>query len=348
MEDLGSQGGDPQGLVGAALDLSTCVNPYGPPGSVMEALRGIPGEAIRCHPYRAASQVVAAYADSCGGEPADFIAGQGTSEFIWNLAGVFSDSTAGLPLPAYTEFLQAFPKARKFGDGSSTHTADIIDRAMTECGVVLISNPHNPTGQTIPAATLLAVSGDHPDSILVVDESYIDFLPDPEPVTVIGASRENVVAIRSPSKFYGMAGLRAGVLWTRNRLRSAVERRRTRWPVTSVAAEAVACALRDGEWAANARRLLRDDARWLGGALERAGLRTASGELHFRLVLGTQGKLDAFTSMMEKHGVLVRVLSPGHGVGMPSVRISAPRSTDRWILSRALADFAGTPMLTRR
>ena len=73
------QGGDLRDLGPIRLDLSTCVNPYGPPGTVVQALRGMSADAIRRHPYGAAEDVEAAYAgytdspwpsSSRGGEPA--------------------------------------------------------------------------------------------------------------------------------------------------------------------------------------------------------------------------------------------------------------------------------------
>ena len=60
------QGGDLRDLGLVQLDLSTCVNPYGPPDTVLAALRGMSADAIRRHPYGAAQDVEAAYATYTG------------------------------------------------------------------------------------------------------------------------------------------------------------------------------------------------------------------------------------------------------------------------------------------
>lgn len=80
------QGRDLRALGPVQLDLSTCVNPYGPPDGVLTALRGMNPDAIRKHPYGAAEDVEAAYAGYTGQPVAGFTAGRGTSDLIWSLA----------------------------------------------------------------------------------------------------------------------------------------------------------------------------------------------------------------------------------------------------------------------
>ena len=58
----GRQGGDLRGRGPVQLDLSTCVNPYGPPGTVLAVLRDMPESAVRTHPYAAAADVESAWA----------------------------------------------------------------------------------------------------------------------------------------------------------------------------------------------------------------------------------------------------------------------------------------------
>src|SRR5207302_6986288 len=93
------QGGDLRDRGPVRLDLSTCVNPYGPAGAVLEALRGMPEDAVRRHPYEAAGDVEAAYAEYTGQPSGEFVAGSGTSDLIWSLAQHFGGKTVGLPMP---------------------------------------------------------------------------------------------------------------------------------------------------------------------------------------------------------------------------------------------------------
>ena len=82
--DFGPQGGDPTRMGGAlTLDLSTCVNRYGPPPAVRDALQGTTMPDLQIHPYAAAEQVERCYADLLGVDPSELVAGRGTTEFIW-------------------------------------------------------------------------------------------------------------------------------------------------------------------------------------------------------------------------------------------------------------------------
>src|SRR6267142_2089255 len=119
MSDQGQvrQGGDPRGRGPVQLDLSSCVNPYGPPDFVLAALRGISASAVRGHPFQATDDVESAYAAYTGQPAAEFVAGQGASDLIWSLAQHSAGKSIGLPMPSYTEFRHAFPQARPFGGG---------------------------------------------------------------------------------------------------------------------------------------------------------------------------------------------------------------------------------------
>jgi histidinol-phosphate aminotransferase len=305
----------------------------------MEMLRSISPQTVRSHPYGADRRVEETYA-SATGQPVDrFTAGQGTSEFIWHMSRVLRDAVVGLPLPAYTEYLRAFPWARRFGSGASTHHTEILDDAMSASKAVIISNPHNPTGQLLPRDELIEVASRHPASTLIVDESYIDFLASPNDASLIGADLENIAVLRSPSKFYGLAGLRSGVLWSLSSMSTVIRQNRMNWPVSAIAADALACALDDKEWAIQTRSQLNRDSKWLVHQLKREGLNPVQGHMHFRLLTGSQDMITKLVEITTQYNIRIRELLPAHGVGTPAVRLSAPMHTKRGTLSRALTAF---------
>lgn len=330
------QGGDLRGRGPVLLDLSTCVNPYGPPGAVLDAIRTLPVDVIRAHPYGASSDVEEAYAAYLGLPIAEFTAGQGTSDLIWTLARHFGGKTVGLPLPAYTEFRQAFPQAHRYGSGPATHPVEVIDDAMRACDVVIVSNPHNPTGQVIRRDALAGIARSHLGSVLVVDESYIDFLDGQDDVTLAGCDADNIIVLRSPSKFFGLAGIRSGVAWSRHPDRDQWRRGRTNWPVSAIAATALRIALTSVDWAATTQRDLASDTAWLDRSLASVALTALPGQLHFRLLTGTTDAITVVTASLAARQIAVRVLDDACGVGGPSLRISAPRHQDRHMLADAL------------
>jgi histidinol-phosphate aminotransferase len=288
------------------------------------------------HPYAAAGDVESAYAQYTGQPTAEFVAGGGTSDLIWSLAWHLDGKTVGLPMPSYTEFRQAFPQARPFGGGPSTHAIEVLDQAMTACDVVIISNPHNPTGQVIARDDLVGVARRHPGSVLVVDESYIDFLAGHAEMTLVGCGLANVIVFRSPSKFFGLAGVRSGVAWTLHPLREQWRGKRTNWPVSAFAAAALRAALAESSWAATVRQTLAQDAAWLEACLAPSGLDITPGRLHFRLLTGSATDVTRFADSLESSGIAVRVLEDAYGVGKPALRITSPHNQHQWWLAAAL------------
>ena len=77
---------------------------------------------------------------------------------------------------------------------------------------MLVCTPNNPTGTVVSAAGFADFMAVVPDSVLVVlDEAYAEFVTDPHAVSGDGLTDRypNLVVLRTFSKAYGLAGLRA-------------------------------------------------------------------------------------------------------------------------------------------
>lgn len=94
------------------------------------------------------------------------------------------------------------------------HDLDAMLGAITpKTRVVSICNPNNPTGTIVTHDEIEALVDAAPKHVLiVVDEAYVEFVEDDGYKTAIdlAATRENVIAIRTFSKIYGLAGVRVG------------------------------------------------------------------------------------------------------------------------------------------
>jgi histidinol-phosphate/aromatic aminotransferase/cobyric acid decarboxylase-like protein len=339
--DFGAQGGDP--TRGVSMDLSTCVNRYGPAPAAVAALHAITPPDILLHPYDAAERLRAVYQWATGVNPDDLVAGRGASEFIWAMGREVDHSSAAIPLPGYTDYLKAFP-----GRGFSMHGEQIpsleqVDAALSAGRLVILSNPHNPTGTLLERDGLIGLAAQHPESTLVVDESYINFTPDPAGMSVLGCDQPNVVVLRSTSKFYGIAAVRAGVAWCRDAARRAgLFGRQENWGLSGVDVTVAVAAVREGwDWADDTRARMHDDNRWLAEVLaDVPGLDLrANRNVHFQYAFCEQAQ--AFAEVMRSHGIGVRVLSRAHGVIPNALRIVAPRADERERFAAALDAFTG-------
>ncbi len=327
--DFGAQGGDP--TRGVTIDLSTCVNRYGPAPAALEALHSIGPQDILLHPYDAAERLTAVYESATGVDADDLVAGRGASEFIWAMGREVDHADVAIPLPGYTDYLKAFPGRGFSMRGEQLPSLEQVDAALGVGQLVILSNPHNPTGALLDREGLIATAAAHPDATLVVDESYINFTPDPAAMSVIGCDQANVVVLRSTSKFYGIAAVRAGVSWCRDRGRlRTLFGRQENWGLSGVdVTVATAAVARGWDWADDTRRRMHDDNRWLAEVLTRVpGLDLrANSNVHFQYAFCENSHRVA--DVLRDHGIGVRVLSRAHGVIPDALRIVAPRADER-------------------
>jgi histidinol-phosphate aminotransferase len=105
-------------------------------------------------------------------------------------------------------------------------------------GLFYVCNPNNPTGTVTPRAAIDAlVAAAPPDSVVLLDEAYIHLCDEPRGVDLV-RSGKNVVLLRTFSKIFGMAGLRAGFAIARKDLLA----RMTPWNTGAMPATATAAA----------------------------------------------------------------------------------------------------------
>lgn len=84
-------------------------------------------------------------------------------------------------------------------------------RADPAAGLIYVCNPNNPTGTVTRKADLDALVAAKPEGCVVaVDEAYLHFTTATSSATDLVAAGKDVIVLRTFSKLYGMAGLRAG------------------------------------------------------------------------------------------------------------------------------------------
>jgi len=77
--------------------------------------------------------------------------------------------------------------------------------------MVFLCSPNNPTGNSLTRDAILDVCASLPETLIVVDEAYIEFSKQESLTDHIGKVR-NLVVLRTLSKAYALAGVRGGAL----------------------------------------------------------------------------------------------------------------------------------------
>lgn len=95
--------------------------------------------------------------------------------------------------------------------GTWDHDVKAMLAAAPNGGLYYICNPNNPTGTLTKREDIEWLLANKPkDAIVLVDEAYIHISPSAVPCTDLVAKDKDVLVLRTFSKLYGMAGLRAG------------------------------------------------------------------------------------------------------------------------------------------
>lgn len=105
---------------------------------------------------------------------------------------------------------------------------------------VFFSNPCNPTGNYIEPEELLNLIRLNKDVLFVIDEAYIDFLLHGERMCYNVSNLDNIIVLRSLTKFYHLSGLRIGYVLSSE---SMINKLKARQPIWSVNAAAQALTL---------------------------------------------------------------------------------------------------------
>jgi histidinol-phosphate aminotransferase len=97
-----------------------------------------------------------------------------------------------------------------------SHDVEAMIKADPNAGAFYICNPNNPTGTLTPRKDLEYILANKPKAaVLIVDEAYVHFAGPENMSTDLVKADKDVVVLRTFSKIYGMAGLRAGAAYGR-------------------------------------------------------------------------------------------------------------------------------------
>jgi cobyrinic acid a,c-diamide synthase len=213
------------------------------------------------------------------------------------------------------------------------------DQVPADADLVMVGNPTNPTGILHPAAALHTLL--RPGRIVVVDEAFMDAVPG-EPETMIATDRPGLVVLRSLTKTWGLAGLRAGYVVGDPDVVARLGTQQPPWSVSTPALAAIAACLSDKarELADAAAEEIGAHRAYLVERLDACGLPVA-GRPRTPFVLVDASRPDRspgwLRAALRTEGFAVRRGETFPGLGPDWIRIAVrdPATTDR------LADALG-------
>lgn len=329
------------------VKLASNENPWGPPGSVLRALREANlVELLRMYPDGAARALRERIAAKLG-LTADWIAvGNGSDELIHFLGLVF--------LRPGDEVVVGHPSFVRYDAAAQLNGAKLVKvplsdfrldlRSMAEAvtertKLIFVANPNNPTGTMVTASEVEEFMRAVPEDVVVVfDEAYCAFVdsPDfPDVLPYIKSGGRPVILLRTFSKDFGLAGLRVGYGVMPPELREYVDKVREPFNVNSIAQLAALAALEEEGYVNWVRERNIEGKRYLYRELERLGLRYVPTQANFLLVDVGRPAREVFEALLRR-GIIVR---PADAFGYPTfIRVTIGRPEENEAFVKALEE----------
>lgn len=226
------------------------------------------------------------------------------------------------------------------------HDMKAILAAVTDkTKIIYICNPNNPTGSIISENESDSFMQALPHDILVVfDEAYAEYAENSEFSSGLKYVEQgrNVIVLRTFSKIYGLAGLRAGYGLTTSEIAAALEMVSEPFNINLLAQAGALAALEDNEHVEKSRMLNSQGKQYLYREFQQMGLSFVETDANFIFVDTGKDCLQVFQELL-KHGVIIRT---GNIFGYPTyirVTIGTMEQNARFIreLKSILEDWPG-------
>jgi histidinol-phosphate aminotransferase len=310
------------------FDLNTAAAPPAMAQGVLNAGRfDMPMSEYPPADYR---RLIAAAADRYGVGTDEIVVGAGADEILDIIGKVFmpEGSTAVVPVPTYAMFrviteqrrarVAAVPRLGA-AEGYALDLPAVRDAARA-ASLVWLCSPNNPTALPEPDGVIQALLGQiaadatsagREPPIVVVDEAYAEFAG--RSVNGLRFEHPNLIAIRTASKAYALAGLRVGFGIARPELVARMNPFRPPGSVSTVSVTVVTEALLDPSLAdSNVQRVSAERDR-LTAALTDAGWSVGPSTTNFILVdFGSIERAAAVAEGLLQRGLVPRAFPATH------------------------------------
>ena len=274
------------------VKLNTNENPYPPSPLAVAAMQrelGDGGARLRLYPDPQGSllkaAVVAHFSDA-GLSPDQVFVGNGSDEVLAHIFMALLKHERPLLMPdiSYSfypvycglygvEFVRV-----PLGDAFEIR----IDDYAQPNGGIIIANPNAPTGRLLTLADIERLVAAHPQSVVVIDEAYVDFGGDTA-IPLIGRY-SNLLVVRTLSKSHSLAGLRIGYAVGQRDLIDALERVKdsfNSYPLDRLALVGAAAAIADKTHLEQPRRAVMATRSRLSDAMQELGFEVLPSAANF-------------------------------------------------------------------
>lgn len=296
------------------VKLASNENPLGPSPKAIEAMKRAV-ENVALYPEGSCFELRQAVAKSLGVEPDMLIFGCGADEVIHYLGIALLEEGDEIVQadPSFVQYKAAATlmdcKAHMVPLADWTHDLKaMLAKVNSRTKMFFITNPNNPTGTMVGADQVEAVLDSLPARcLLVLDEAYYEYVDDPGYTRSVEWAKQgrNVIALRTFSKIYALAGSRVGYGVAPKNVIDVLERVRAPFNVNSIAQAGALASLSDPGQVTRSREQNRKSKGFFYKELDRMGVPYTPTQANFLWVDTQRDCKDVFGKLL-RLGVIVR------------------------------------------
>lgn len=293
------------------VKLNTNESPFDPSPAVMQAIATTTGDMLRRYPDPESVALREAIAHRFGLQAEQVFVGNGSDEVLAHafqgllrhaLPILFPDITYSF----YPVWAQLYGVAFNTVPLRADFSVDVADYRRDNGGVIL-PNPNAPTGVPLPLAEIRRLLQDNRDSVVVIDEAYVDF--GGESAASLVPEFDNLLVVHTLSKSRALAGLRVGYALGQAPLIEGLGRIKNSfnsYPLDVLAQRAALASLEDEAWFREACDRVIDSREFLRAGLEQLGFAVLPSAANFLFASHPDREAGALFSALREQGVIVR------------------------------------------
>jgi histidinol-phosphate aminotransferase len=238
------------------VKLNTNENPYPPSPRVVDAITrelGNDGDSLRKYPDPTAHALRETIARHYGLRVEQVFVGNGSDEVLAHTFQALLKHDRPIHFPDITySFYPVYAQLYGVAFEAVPLNADFgidVDDYRASNGGVLLPNPNAPTGRALPLDEIRVLLAANPDSVVVIDEAYVDF--GAESAAILVDEYPNLLVVQTLSKARSLAGMRVGYALGHEALIEALTRVKdsfNSYPLDRLAQVAAIAAFEDDAW----------------------------------------------------------------------------------------------------
>lgn len=296
---------------GNIIKLNTNENPYPPSPKVVEVLTHFPKERLRLYSDPDSTQLKQTLAQHFHVDYDQVFVGNGSDEVLAHAFMAFFRQPLPLLLPSTTySFYDVYCDLYQIKTQHVPLTADyrinLADYAQPNGGIIF-ANPNAPTGVALPLADIEALLQKNTETVVIVDEAYVDFGAE-SAVTLVN-QYPNLLVIQTLSKSRSLAGMRVGFAIGSPELIAGLERVKNSfnsYPLDMLAIAAASAAIEDQSYFEQTTQQIMADRQWTDEQLAALGFNVLPSSTNFIFASHPEVSGAELMAHLRSRNILVR------------------------------------------